>query len=439
MQGQENPQPKKHATTLKLLMLGALSLLLLIPTFFIGDIIRERSSLKESVQFEIGDKWGHEQIITGPIISLPYQLLSTQEDGKILTHRGMMHILPENLNIESDLVPIVKRRGIYEAILYNATSKLTGNFEFSELSARLPKEATPLWDEARISIGISDQRGIKENIVLSLNNKKFETKPGIRGIPNYSNGVSAHLKQFNGENISFSTEISLNGSQRFMVVPLGKTTLFNAHSTWTGPKFMGAFLPEDPILNKEGFEASWKILDFNRNFEQYWNNTTYALSESAFGIEFMEKLTQYQKTERSIKYALLIIALTFASFFFFEVLKKKKIHPIQYTMVGFGLVMFYLLLISLTEHMSFFKAYFLGAAAIIGINSFYFGSITKSSKNAWGMALTCGVLYSFLYVVLTREDYALLIGSIGLFVSLAVMMWITRKIDWYSIKPSQDE
>ena len=439
MQGQENPQPKKHATTLKLLMLGALSLLLLIPTFFIGDIIRERSSLKEGVQFEIGDKWGHEQIITGPIVSLPYQYISKGSDGKDVTYRGSMHILPESLTIDSDIEPIIKRRGIYEAILYSANSRLSGHFNFDELSDRLPKEATLLWNEAEISIGISDQRGIKENIILSLNNKKLETKPGIRALKDFSNGVSARMQHFNGEDISFSTEISLNGSQRFMVVPLGKTTVVNAHSTWSAPKFMGAFLPENPALDETGFQASWKVLDFNRNFEQYWKNTTYSLRESAFGIEFLEKLTHYQKTERSIKYALLIIALTFASFFFFEVLKKKKIHPIQYTMVGFGLVMFYLLLISLTEHMSFFKAYFLGAAAIIGINSFYFGSITKSSKNAWGMALTCGVLYSFLYVVLTREDYALLIGSIGLFVSLAVMMWITRKIDWYAIKPSQDE
>jgi inner membrane protein len=245
--------------------------------------------------------------------------------------------------------------------------------------------------------------------------------------------VMAPLDLKSAKTYKFSFDLNLNGSQSLNFIPLGKETNINLASKWANPSFDGAFLPDQRQVSKDGFTAQWKILSLNRNYPQSFSESdSYSIKDSAFGVKFLVPIDQYQKITRSVKYAIMFIALTFLTFFFVEIFNKKRIHPIQYLLVGFALLVFYTLLLSISEHTNFNFAYILSSIATIILITLYSKAIFKNNFLSLLLGCILIILYGFMYVVLQLQDYALLMGSIGLFIVLAAVMYASRKIDWYS-------
>jgi inner membrane protein len=233
----------------------------------------------------------------------------------------------------------------------------------------------------------------------------------------------------------FSFDLQLQGSEYLGFVPLGKETNAALSSAWQDPSFAGAFLPDNRSVDKNGFEARWKVLELNRNYPQFWIGDRPAgeLQKSAFGANLLLPANNYQKSTRSAKYALLAISLTFLTFFLVEVFSRSKVHPFQYTLIGMALVLFYTLLVSVSEHANFDVAYLLSSLVVIGIIGLYAKTILRHKRQALVLVVILCFTYTFVYITLQVQEYALLIGSIGLTVILAATMYITRKIDWYDL------
>lgn len=426
------------SVNLRLLIIAFLALLLLIPSGMIGALINERQARKDEAVKEITSKWADAQTLGGPVITIPYENTWKDENGKAKTTIDYIHVLPEQLQITSNLTPQVRYRGIYKAVLYNAKIKINGSFSFSRLGNLGINPQTIHWTEAFVSLLIPDMRGIKDNIVLVWNGQSYPVEPGIRnGNTLFSSGVSLRvpITATTGDSAKFSFKLNLNGSESFSILPLGRKTIVHLASAWSNPSFDGAFLPEKRHVGSDGFTADWKVLDLNRNFPQQWvgeiNNEQ--VFSSTFGVQLFSPVDEYAKTSRAIKYMVMFVVLTFLIFFLVEVFNRKRIHPIQYFLIGFSLCLFYLLLLSLSEQIGFAAAYVVASVSIVVLITFYVRSALQGKGLPWITGLTLMVLYGFMYVLLQNQDYALLIGSIGLFITMAVVMFLSRKVDWYNI------
>lgn len=416
----------KNTIGVKLLLIGALSILLLIPTLMIMGLSSERENRSREVRHEISQKWGGAQVIGGPVLSIPYNS-GILEDG---TYTKVNHFLPKNLWIEGDIKSEIRKRGIFETVLYTADLKLKGSIEpgFKNMS-----ENDVYWNEAKLSVGLSDIKGLKEIPEIKWNNQTIKLKSGEGDSYVFNTNAGRTIIANKNETYTFEVNLKLNGSEAIRFTPMAEETTVNLSANWPNPKFDGAFLPESHEISEDGFSATWKILGINRDYPQIWQNTYYNTHASEFGVELLQTVDIYQQTERSIKYAILFIVLSFLTYFMVEVLKKLKIHPIQYLLVGFAIVLFYLLLLTLSEHLNFGLAYTLASISIVGIISLYTGAILKQKTMGVLLGFILAALYVYLYTLLQLEDYALLIGSIGLFVILSTVMYLTRKIDWYKL------
>ena len=227
--------------------------------------------------------------------------------------------------------------------------------------------------------------------------------------------------------------LDLKGSQLLYFTPVGKVTDINLHSKWNNPSFNGAFLPDSRDISGKGFTANWNVLQLNRNYPQVWSNNRHKINNSSFGLNLLLPVDNYQKSYRSIKYAVLFIGFTFLVFFFIEVLNKVFIHPIQYILVGISLVVFYTLLLSISEHLKYNIAFIISAISTLILISGYVKAILKSNKLSFLITGILTILYTFIFVIIQLQDYALLIGSIGIFLILGLVMYFSRKIDWYDL------
>ncbi|MBL7995927.1 cell envelope integrity protein CreD [bacterium] len=425
----------KSSILLRMAIIAFLTLLLLIPAAIVESLIKERSERRDSAIREVSDKWGLPQIITGPILTIPVRHFVQDEKGKEIPLIEYLHILPDSLAIEGQLSTETRSRGIYEVILYNSQLSLSGGFNFEIISAYLQSGYTAIWNDAVITIGISDPRGIKENVHMVFGEHAYAAGAGVRFPDIVSSGITV-LPKLDGtsKNYPFSFSLSLNGSSEIQFCPVGRQTAINLKSSWPSPSFTGAFLPDSRSLSDSGFSSHWNVLELNRNFPQFWLNKRYDVTESVFGVRLLRSVDEYQKTLRTAKYAILIVSLTFLAFFLSEVLSKETLHPIHYSLVGLSLILFYLLVTALSEHFGFDSAYFVSAASIVVLIGLYSMAIASQRKTPAVIAAVLFVLYIFLYIVLQNEDYALLIGSMGLLTITAIVMYLTRKVDWYSVE-----
>jgi len=420
---------------LKIISIGFLVLVLLIPSVMIIGLVDERESTRTVAEKEVGDKWGRQQTIGGPVLTIPYRVFKADTSKKVRSVIRYAHFLPENLTIEGEIKPEIRYRGIYEVVLYHADLNFTGNFlppAFREWNISPDRV---LWDRAYFSLGIPDPRGITESIALTWEKEQTEFEPGLRDFRVFKSGASVLCDTTGGvrEGGKYSFHLSINGSGPLFFLPVGKQTLVTLKSDWTNPSFSGSFLPATREIGDSGFKAHWKVLDLNRNFPQQWRASEHNIREAGFGVTLFQPVDTYQKTMRSAKYAVLFVILTFLAFFLIEVLNRLRLHPVQYLLVGFAIVLFYLLLLSLSEHIPFGFSYLVGAAGVVLLISTYIASVFR---NGAVTSITAGLLvllYGWLYVLLQLEDYALLIGSLGLFFILALVMYLTRRIDWYRI------
>lgn len=427
----------KNSVTIKLLSIGILIAILLIPNSMIKSLITERQMSQFEAIEEVSEKWGAPLEIAGPILTIPFNRMNADKDGSYTT-KHFAHFLPTALNIDGNLNPEIRKRGIYEVIVYNTQLKLEGNFNEIDFDDFHINESQILWEEAFVSIGIPDMSGIQSAIPLNFNNDTYKTDPGIPVSDLVSSGVNARVNLTKPEKaIPFSVNVNINGTKSLSFLPLGKNTNVQINSNWPHPSFDGQFLPDDYEITKEGFTAKWSVFDLNRNFPQHWEGQNHKIKTSSFGVNLYQPVDNYQRNTRSSKYAVLILFLTFITFFFVEILNKKRIHPVQYILVGLALTVFYTLLLSLSEQVGFNLAYLIASAIIVGMISMYAKSILASSKLAFILFAFFSLIYSFIFIILQLEDFALLVGSFGLVLVLGICMYLSRKVDWYGLKPKQ--
>ena len=423
----------------KLGTIVVLTLLLLIPASMVRSLIREREWTQQDAIEEVSGKWALGQTVTGPYLSIPYDRYVKQFSEKDSTNiivkiRDYIHVLPEKLEINGSINPEKRYRGIYEVVVYDSELMLSGHFRSIDLKELdiLPQNIH--FDKTKLNLGVSDLKGIEKQIRLHWQNETLDFNSGVANNDLVSQGINAALTRFNeGTLNAFDLTINLKGSQYLQFLPLGKTTDVNIQSQWATPSFDGAYLPDSRNISEKGFEAHWNILHLNRNYPQIWTGSKYDPDHSRFGTHLLLPVDRYKKSDRVAKYAILFLGLTFLVFFFVELLKKVFIHPIQYILVGLALVVFYTLLLAFSEHISFNSSYLTATILTLSIVPLYTYAILKS-KTVAGLVLgILLILYLFIFTILQLEDYALLIGSVGIFIILSLVMYISRKIDWYDL------
>ena len=426
----------KTSVTLKLLTITILMLLLLIPAFMIKSIIQERESLNIAATNEVSSKWADAQQINGPILTIPL-IYEFEEENKKTTTTKYWHLLPENLNIDGNVLPEKLKRGIYEVVVYKSTLSVSGDFNINHKPN--PQNLKEIqYDQAFLTIGITDLRGIQNQINLNWNGENLNVQPGSKLTDIIYSGITIdtpNLREQLNQNIIFDFTVNLQGSKNLSFIPVGNTTSVKLKSTWPSPSFNGNFLPDDREVSEDGFSAYWSVLQLNRNYPQTWigSGNRQQMQESAFGVDLIKPIDDYQKSYRSAKYAVMTIALTFLIFFLVEILNKRKIHPFQYALVGLALCLFYILLVSISEHSNFNVAYGISAVGTIVMISLYSLSVFKKLNLSLILIATLFGIYGFLFVTLQLADYALLMGSVGLSLILGLTMYFTRNINWYNL------
>jgi inner membrane protein len=424
---------QKSKTIIKGLIIVVLVLLLLIPTYFVQDLIREREVRQKEAFDEVSSKWADRQNIAGPVLVIPYNKSSTDNNGKPILVKSSAYFLPDQLTINSTVTPIRKYRGIYQVMLYSSVVSIKGNFSALPIEKLKLVPEDLIWNEAYLCVGISDAKGLKEEMKLNWNSSDLSFTPA--NVNNavfkdcFVSPVSINFTEASKE-IKFSGEINFNGSQQLLFTPVGRQTEVQMQSSWPDPSFTGGRLPDTSVINKSGFTAKWKSLFHTRNFPQAWKDESYDLSSSSFGTDLFIPVNGYQKTMRAVKYAILCILLTFVAFFLIETNNKKSAHPLQYALIGFALVLFYTLLLSFSEYIGFNAAYAVATVATIGLITWFVKGILQSGRSTSLLSVVLILVYSYVFTILQLQDYSLLLGSIGLFLTLAVIMYFSRKIQW---------
>ncbi|MFK7001537.1 cell envelope integrity protein CreD [Flavobacterium oreochromis] len=433
-----------QSTTAKMAMIGILTLVLLIPLQLSKNLIEERSIRKQEVSNEVSDLWGKDIYFYGPILKIPYK---TYQEVRVTNPTNKTNIIerkininyvfffPENYNVKTFAKKNTSlKRGIYNNVVYTAYMNFKGNFSQLNFEKLNIKEADLLWNEASIIVKTTNLKSIKSDLNINLNNKtlKFESKTEDDNFYGTLETNSFDYTNFNKNGIiSFNFKMEYNGSNSIKYIPIGKKTNVTIDSDWKSPSFEGAFAANDEskIINEKGFHVDWKILSINRSFSQQYTNKIPLLNEYAFGVKLIEPVDEYQQNERASKYGFLVIGLTFLIFFLIQSISKINIHIFQYLMIGLALIMFYTLLISITEHSSFSLAYIIAGLAVVTMISLYSKSILNLKFSTF-ISLSLISLYTFIYVIIQLESYALLVGSIGLFTILGLIMYVSRNIDW---------
>src|SRR4051812_48222368 len=443
---------RRYSTILKLFGVGALILVMLIPLLMIQGVLSDRLARRNEAVEDITASWGKDQNIVGPVLVVPYLHHGTVvrsvtlPDGRVETREvaettvAYAYFLPDTLEVGGDLKTQTLHRGIYEAAVFRGTIKLSGQFSAPDMVALKIDPKDVLWKDAAVTLAVSDLRGTRESLMLDWGGKKIQLQPGSQ-LPGYTTGITAPPAndQPIAAPMAFSVALDLNGSSGIFFAPFGVQNVVALKSNWPDPGFRGAFLPSDRNVRTDGFDATWKVSYYGRDYPQRWTSrsgnerfTTLAVSNSLFGTQFLRVLDAYRYVERSIKYGVLFFVLVFTTFFLFEVTARQKIHPLQYLMVGAALCLFYLALLSASEFISFTVAYFVATLAATGLITWYCSYFLGGGARTLIIGGGLIGVYTFLYVTLRQQDYALLMGTIALFILLGVVMWATRKVDWYA-------
>jgi inner membrane protein len=354
--------------------------------------------------------------------------------------RATAYFLPEKLTMTGPVEPEVRHRGIYQAVIYSAKLHLSGEMRPDFGAAGITADRID-WDKATVLFGVSDLRGIRSISPLQMVDGKETTfEPADNADSAFLplkarvDGVAA------GAPLTFGFDVALQGSESFEIVPAGKVTTASLQSPWKNPSFTGAYLPAKHTIDADGFRAEWEVSHFSRGFPQSWTDRLTATSDmrskmsaASFGAIFTQQVDGYQLVERAEKYGVLFFVLIFAVFFLFEMTASLRIHPLQYTLVGAGLCLFFLGFLALSEFLEIGWAYGAAAAACTALISLYSWSVLKTGQRTLIISGGLATTYGYLYFVLKSQDYALLAGTVVLFAALALMMFCTRRINWYDL------
>lgn len=452
---------QENSLLVKCLSIGLLVIILFMILGMTQSLVDEREERKNDAIQDIVKKWGGDQVVSGPMIEIPYVNL----DGENVN----LYAFPKNLEYTVDVTPEVLHRSIFDAVVYRSKFHIQGNYEpISQIFSSIGiDEENIFWDKSKLVLGVSGVAGIQEGVSVTWNNKNINLEAGE--VPSFANaGVKGPLPITGKDSYAFSLDLSLNGSEGIHFRPMGSNFKLAMKSSWNQPSFNGDFLPDTRDIQKDGFSASWNMNKYSlenpnfienynparapepefqdfpltRKFKQFFGDeedeTTLANGyqsphANSFGVNFNIPVDQYQQTTRSIKYGILVIVLTFLVFFFSEILAKQKIHPINYFLVGLSLTIFYVLLLSISEFIPFDIAYVIAAAANILLISGYSSSIFKKKHLSIILGGLLILIYGFLFILLRLEELSLIIGSIALFLILATVMMLSRNINWYTV------
>ena len=428
----------RFSKTIKVVIIGGLILLLMIPMFMIENLISERGRTQEEAINEVSEKWSLAQTVTGPYLNIQYPVVTENNGEKKVSIKDLI-LFPDELLINGQLKTEILKRSLYEVNVYQSELTLKGSFSSEELIKSRIDMGQLQFDRAAICLNLTDMRGISEQISITFGDSVYVFEPGMdnRGIDNTGVHAIADLSELkNNKKLPYEVKIKLKGSQSINFIPLGKTTRVDLKANWNTPSFTGSYLPNNRDITEKEFSAQWQVLNLNRNYSQvmidYTNFNIKNIDNSSFGVNFKIPVEQYQQSMRSAKYAILIILLAFGVIFFTEIMNKTRIHALQYLLVGLALCLFYSLLLSFSEHIGFNPAYLLSATLTIILVGGYMFGITKRKKPSLIMSGLLGVLYLYIFVLIQLETFALLTGSLGLFIILAMVMYFSKKIDWFN-------
>ncbi len=443
---------RQNSTILKLIGVGLLVLLLLIPLAMINGVLSDRLSRRNEAVAEITGSWGANQNVIGPVLGIPYLYKfkavkeETLPDGRVQRHEveetavANAFFLPESLDIAGDVQTQMLHRGIYNAAVFRSHVTLSGKFAAPDFGVLKIDLKDVQWKDAFVTIAVSDLRGTREGLALDWGGTKRPLLPGSQ-LPGYTTGATAPLDNAEpiSSSIEFSIPIDFNGSGGIYFAPFGVQNTASLKSNWPDPGFHGAFLPSERSVRPDGFDAKWKVSYYGRDYPQQWTSRsgnehfkTEMVSNSLFGAQFLLLLDSYRFVERSIKYGVLFLVLVFTTFFLFEVTARQKIHPFQYLMVGAALCLFYLALLAASEFLGFGMSYLIAAVAATALITWYCRYFLGGGMRTLMIGAGLAGVYTFLYITLRQQDYALVMGTIGLFIVLATVMYVTRKVDWYA-------
>ena len=417
----ENNSRSSLKLGIKLLLILIISILLLIPQAIIMNMVDERSNTETAANLEVTEKWGSGQTLTGPVLFIPGDSAANN-----------IYLLPEALDIKGDIQSRMLKRGIYDFTVYETTLDLSGHFALSkEIKAEQLQHLRT--DRAKLLFAITDFKGFADNPTLLYNGQPAELSSEALQLGSY-NALSCSVDIqpiLDGGQISYRLTVPLKGSNYLYFLPVGRTSSVRLTSDCPTPSFTGRYLPADREVSAQGFNADWKVLALNRDFAQVLNSQSELRNAQSFGVDLKVPVEQYQQTTRSIKYAYLIILLTFAVVFFVENRRLTPVHPVQYALVGIALMLFYVLLLSFSEHLTFLLSYIIASVMTIGLITLFMRALLKNHRAALLIGLLLLILYAFIYVIMQLESYALLVGSLGVFIILAVAMYASQKINWY--------
>jgi inner membrane protein len=422
----------------KVLFIGLLMLLLLLPLGMIRGLVQERTLHFQRAADGIAQAYGRPQTVGGPILIVPFRSTRTEANGATTTLSDELLLLPEHLEIKGTVESKALARGIYSVPVYATRLHVSGRFRRAALEGQY-ENLQFLWNQAQIALPLTDARSVQEPIVLASGNGTTAFQASVERAPGFGPQLVASYSALGqgaiGTPQEFSFDVALNGTGGINFLPLGDETRVTLASNWPSPNFAGAYLPEARDVTPQGFSAEWHVLDLGRGYPSQWRRSEVppVHATSAFGVELITPVGIHEATTRATKYALFIVGMTFAAYFLFEIFAALLLHPLQYLLVGLANCVFYLLLLALAEHVGFAVAYAASAVAAAGLVTSYSAAVLGSFKRALPIGSLLSILYAYLYVTLLAEDFALLIGALGSFAVLAAFMYLTRHVDWFAL------
>jgi inner membrane protein len=417
-----------QTASVKAAVLTGIALILLIPLGLLGSLVQERTARRDAAVQSVARGWGDRQWVSGPILAIPITIQS--EKPRTVD----WYVLPDKLELDVELKVQESRRklGLYEVPVYVAQVHAAGHFDLARALERLTRgsSAQVHLEQARLLLPVQDPRGLRA--LKSTEVKNFEPSGGFP-MPVLAAPIDLTREDPQGHNIEVTFELA--GTQSLQFLPLAQDMVVRARGNWPDPGFTDGFLPVERQIDAQGFKAVWQVLNLNRSYGDRWfegaiNANT--LIDSGFGVSLVQPVDIYQRCIRAVKYGGLFIALSFLTLFLVENLQRRRIHPIQYGLMGLALSVFYLLLLAFAEHLGFLAAYAIATTALCSLMGVYLTGALKSVVAGSSSAGVFAATYALLYLLVTSEDYALLAGSIALFALLATTMYLTRKMDWYA-------
>jgi len=461
-----------QSVVVKLMLILVLILFMLIPMHWVGELIEERKYREQEVHSEIALKWGKQQVVGTPVLAIPYYKMvdevsvegASKTSTKIKT-TAWIFVLPNDIKIDSKVIPESLKRGIYDIVVYNTKLKMSGDFDQVDLEKLAVDTKDIIWSQSKIIFGVEDFKGLKSSPRLSWGNQTVELETDFNNLKLFPQTLTApiSIKNIAETKQKFDLQFDLKGSTSLNFLPLAAQTQISVSGDWANPSFDGAFLPENRSVSANNFSAQWSIPSFSRKLPQAWtgnatslylfdtnassdfaNTATYPepaapsseanqvlTNEDMVSINFLPEVNNYQKTTRVAKYGLLVILLTFTALLFTEIIKKQRIHIIQYILIGAAMVLFYSLLLAFSEQIGFNWAYVIAALATVSLIATFIKGIVKQTKTALVFAGILSTFYAFIFVLMQLRDLSLIVGTIGIFIILAVLMRFSTKINWY--------